>query len=111
LGVVEYNIHYERNVAQLQKSYISMRAGFGFYTDMQNYSGHYLNTSMIYLMGKKNSHLELDLGGKFMISGSNKKLFLPDIFVGYRYEKPKKGGVFRIGIGSPIIVIGGGLKF
>jgi hypothetical protein len=117
LGFLEYDINYERNIMQCPKSYSNIRLGFGYWTDLQS-EGHYVNSSFVYLTGKQNSHLELNLGFKFIVSGARSGLegsqnfLLPDIFVGYRYEKPGKGDVYRIGVGYPgLIMVGGGIKF
>lgn len=66
---MDANLNYERNILQLPKSYTNIRLGIG----RANFSefrtlAFYLNPSLVHLIGKRNSHLELNLGFKYPIS-------------------------------------------
>jgi hypothetical protein len=79
--------------------------------------GFYLNPALVHMIGSRNSHLELDLGFKYIVNYKNPdnhlSLYLiPDVFAGYRYDKPDGDFIFRIGINYPTIInIGVGIKF
>lgn len=111
-GLMDYNINYERNIIQRPKSYSNLRIGIGgLYS---NFDGeYYFNPSFVHLIGKKNRHLEFDLGLKFIALNDSSNLYiLPDIFAGYRYEKPSGGLIFRVGINLfTLFNIGIGIKF
>jgi len=111
-------LNYERNIIQWSKSYTNMRIGFGLFNDLQGGGKQGLAT-LVHLFGKKKSHLELNLGIKYLVNSKNNlwpssKYFYRDIFVGYRYEKPDGNLIFRIGYIYPhaaAIAIGLGFKF
>lgn len=117
LGVFDANINYERNIIQRSKSYSSLRAGFGYAMLWTAGEGNYINAAFIHLMGERNSHLEIDLGLKYMVTNSIEnpdfsETVIPDIFVGYRYEKPSGGFVLRFGLNYPTVInLGLGFKF
>jgi hypothetical protein len=110
----KYNFNYERNIRQGQISYTNIRIGFGSGAFLNYGDGHYINTSLTHLFGKKSSHLELNMGIKYIVS-PHRKLSLnlvPDFFAGYRYEKPYGLFIFRIGLYYPnFINCGIGFKF
>lgn len=117
VGLIEYNINYERNVVRRSKSHSNVRLGFGhgqFYTAGE---GKYINPAFVHLMGKKNSFFEFNAGLKCMITNSLTdpkfiETFIPDIFFGYRFEKPVRGIIFRIGFSYPTAInIGIGCRF
>jgi hypothetical protein len=117
IGLFELNINYERNIIQCPKSHTNIRMGFGKILNEFGGEGAFLNPSMVELFGKGNSHLELDLGFKYMVTNSMSdpdffETFVPDIFAGYRYEKPSGNFVFRAGNNFPTFInIGVGCKF
>jgi hypothetical protein len=117
LGFVEYNINYERNISKREKSFTNIRMGFGLGAFVTAGEGIYLNPAFVHLVGKKYSFLELGLGFKYMLhyEGLNpeySEFFIPDIFVGYRYERPDGKRIFRVGFNWPTLVnIGTGFKF
>jgi len=117
LGVFDANINYERNIIQSSKSYSNLRAGFGYAMLWTAGEGTYINAAFIHLMGERNSHLEIDLGLKYMVTNSIEdpdfsETVIPDIFVGYRYVKPSGGFVFRFGLNYPTVInLGLGFKF
>ena len=101
-GIFDLNLNYERTLGHLPKSFTNLRLGFGkggFYIAGE---GNYVNASLVHIMGTHNSHLEVDLGFKYMVTNSIEHpgfsdTFLPEIFVGYRYEKPRGRMIYRIG--------------
>lgn len=112
VGVVEYNINYERNIFQRPKSYTNIRIGIG--GDESYMDGYYINPTLVHLIGKKNSHLELDLGLKVEIGPHTEgtSTVLPDIYAGYRYEKTEGRFVFRVGLNAITVYnLGIGVKF
>lgn len=113
---MDANLNYERNILQLPKSYTNIRMGIG----RANFSefrilAFYLNPSLVQLIGKRNSHLELNLGFKYPISQLPEtitRVLVPDLYAGYRYERPDGLFIFRMGINYPSVFdIGMGLKF
>ena len=117
VGLIEYNINYERNIVQRSKSFSNVRLGFGHASLLIGGEGKYINAAFIHLIGKKNSHLETNLGVKYMVSNSISdpqfsETLIPDAFLGYRYEKPLEGLIFRIGLNYPTFInLGTGYKF
>ena len=117
IGLFDFNINYERNIIQKSKSLSNVRLGFGYGQFFVAGEGKYINAALVHLIGKKNSHLEIDLGIKYMVTNSisNPKFsdtFIPDAFLGYRFEKPSGGIIFRAGLSySTLINVGLGYKF
>jgi hypothetical protein len=117
-GYVEGNLYYERNLLSFRRSRLNVRTGLGYFTLPTSggdiYSKNIIfNISFPYITGEKNSHLELDLGLKYLVvPGSIPDTFFPDIFAGYRYEKPSGRFFFRAGVSSlSLINLGCGLNF
>lgn len=115
ISLFEYNINYERNISQRPKSYTNLRMGFGLFY-LGSMKGYHVNPSWVHLIGKKNNHFELNLGFKYVKEeGSADSFFnslLPDVFAGYRYEKPFGRFIFRTGINLYTLYnIGIGVKF
>ena len=117
-GYLEGNIYYERNLLSFRRSKLNVRTGLGFFTLPDSGEDIYdkniiFNISFPYILGKNNSHLEIDAGLKYLEAiGSNPGTFWPDVFAGYRYEKPAGRFFFRAGLSSLSLVnIGCGLKF
>ena len=111
ISIVDYNINYERNIFQRPKSFTNLRIGFGIINSSFD-GGYYYNSSLVHLFGRKKSHLELNLGLKYAIQEGFSNSFLPDIFAGYRYEKPSGLLIFRIGINLYTLYnVGIGIKF
>jgi len=117
IGLFEVNINYERNIIQRPKSHTNIRMGFGKAMFLNAGIGSYVNPSLVHIFGKGNSHLELDLGFKYMIingieNPSFSDTFISDFFAGYRYEKPNGKFIFRAGNNYPTFInIGIGGKF
>lgn len=117
IGIVEYNINYERNLIQKSKSFSNVRLGFGNGKFLTAGEGKYINAALVHLIGKMNSHLEIDLGIKYMVTNSISnpdfsETFIPDLFLGYRFEKPSGGFIFRVGLNyATLINMGIGYRF
>jgi hypothetical protein len=80
-------------------------------------AGSYINAAFVHLMGKKRHFFELNLGMRLVIEGTRQDwdgkwtFVTPDVFAGYRYEKPQSGFIFRAGLSYPTIInVGIGLK-
>jgi hypothetical protein len=111
ISLFEFNINYERNIIQLPKSYTNLRFGFGLINSSFD-GGYYYNPVLVHLIGKRNKHLELNLGFKYTIQKGTSNSFFPDVYAGYRYEKPTGGLIFRVGINLfTLYNLGIGFKF
>jgi hypothetical protein len=117
IGLFEYNFNYERNIVQKPKSSDKVRLGLGQGMFLTAGEGTYLNAAFIHLFGGRNSHVEIDLGTKIMLTNSISdpkfsEICIPDIFLGYRYEKASGGFIFRAGFNYPTLInIGVGYRF
>jgi hypothetical protein len=113
VGLISYNFNYERNIFQFPKSYTNIRIGYGKWNDWQNRGTGYIAT-LVHLIGQQNSHLELNLGLRHRI-GEREDVdipyFLPDLFAGYRYEKPYGAFTFRVGLTNYVDLFGLGIGF
>ena len=76
-GYLEGNIYYERNLFSFRRSKLNVRTGLGFFTLPDSGGDIYdkniiFNISFPYILGKNNSHLEIDAGLKYLeVIGSN----------------------------------------
>ncbi len=117
VGIFDVNLNYERNISQRLKSLSKLRFGFGYGMFLVAGEGYYINGAFVHLFGARNSHLEVNAGVKYMLTNSisNPTLsdqLLPDIFAGYRFEKPTGGFIFRAGLNYPTAInLGVGYKF
>ena len=115
--MVEYNINYERNLLYSAITSTNIRVGGGIAAFLTAGTGTYLNLAAVQLLGKSSSHLELDLGLKYLITNSivNPGLsesLVPDLFAGYRFEKPTGRLILRLGMNYPTLFNAGfGYKF
>lgn len=116
-GIFEVNVNYEGAVRYGYNSYDKVRVGVGYGEFLTAGEGWYLNAAFVHLLGRNESHLEFNVGGKIMLTNSIEdpsfsEALVPDIYIGYRYEKPTSGIVFRIGVNYPTLVnIGVGYNF
>jgi hypothetical protein len=117
LGLIEFNINYERNVIRHPQSLSNIRMGSGYAVFATATEGFYLNPAFVQLLGKNDSYLELDLGFKYIIGSNgrdsaNAKPLASDLFIGYRHEKSDGKRIFRIGFNWPAIFnVGLGFRF
>lgn len=111
LGLIEYNVNYERNVLQRPKSHSNIRAGFGYWTNLQA-EGNYVNAAWVQMFGKNSSHIEFNLGVKYVFDRTDdKNIVLPDLYAGYRYDNPGGRIMFRSGLSlTSLINVGFGVK-
>jgi hypothetical protein len=103
-------VNYERSIYQGERVSWFGRAGFGLAGMIWNYAGFGGLGAVTMLTGKKNSHFELNAGifsGKD-IDNSNSFTY-PLLDVGYRYQKPDGGFVFKAKLG--ILGVGFGLGY
>lgn len=112
VGLIELNLNYERNIIQRPKSYTNLRAGYGYWTNLQ-LEGNCLEAAFVHVLGRKNSHPEFNLGIKYIIDKAGKEnAVLPVIYAGYRFENPEGRFIFRFGLTHPSIFnLGIGYKF
>ena len=117
VGIFEANINYERNLFQRKRSLGKLRVGLGYGMFWIAGEGNYINGAFVHLFGARNSHLEVNAGAKYMLSNSISdpqlsEQLLPDFFLGYRFEKPTGGVVFRAGFNYlTLLNLGIGYKF
>jgi hypothetical protein len=105
-------VNYERSLYQGKKVSWYGRMGFGFGGILLAYSGFGGLGGVTMLTGKKNSHFELNTGifsGKD-IDYSNSFAY-PLLDVGYRYQKPDGGFIFKAKLGILGVGIGLGYAF
>jgi hypothetical protein len=103
-------VNYERSLYQGKKVSWYGRAGFGYGGLLLSDGGLGVLGAITMLTGKKNSHFELNTG---LFSGNNiegsNSVTLPLFDVGYRYQKPEGGFIFKAKIG--VLGIGFGLGY
>ena len=129
-GIIAYSwsINYEYFFEPKKTNY-SLRVGLGIGTGTSEYGiyeengdgpSNFINPRVVLLTGKRNSHFELSGGAyiKFLhyqisntesVSETSTK---PSLTIGYRYQKPKGGFMFRTGFSIPeTIYVGLGYSF
>jgi hypothetical protein len=105
----QVGLSYERYVFSTKSKNLSFfaRANAGAWGSFGG-EGSYITASLQGLLGKNKSHLEFGGGlvavtdGQLFFSSENYNVttqILPAASVGYRYQKPEGGFVFRTGIG------------
>lgn len=111
-------ITYERQLGQFKKSYLYAQFGWAYWL-MWGVSANAFKLDLAYIIGKKSSHLELDLGTYYLnecdeygdICFDNGELRLLANIV-YRYQKPAKPLILRVGLGTQgLIFISIGASF
>lgn len=112
VGLIELNFNYERNILQRTHSYINVRAGYGYWTNLQ-LEGKCIEAAFVHVLGRKSSHPEFDLGIKYIIDKAGKEnAVVPLLYAGYRFDDPEGRFIFRFGLTFPSIFnIGIGFKF
>jgi hypothetical protein len=118
-GFIEIiNAGYERNIFWKRGAQTNIRISYGFLNDLQGGAHEYAGT-LVQLLGKRNSHLELNLGLAITQNVKNNMnptsiSHWPITYVGYRFEKPDGNFIFRTGFIYPTIYaieVGVGIKF
>lgn len=112
IGLIELNFNYERNLLQHTHYYTNMRAGFGYWTNLQ-LEGTCIEAVAVHVLGRKDSHPEFNLGVKYIIDKAGEdNAAVPLVYAGYRFEQPEGRIVFRFGLTFPSIFnLGLGWKF
>lgn len=102
------SINYERLLATTNKIFHEshyLRFSLGYSGAWGGYEGKAAEISLQEVFGAKKSHLEVGLGLWGIYDNFDEKVFLrPLASVGYRYQKPSGGFVFRSGIRFPELV-------
>lgn len=101
----QVSINYERQIHSGEKVTWYGRFGVGEAAQLSGESGAGGLGAITMLTGKKNGHLELNIGA-FVGKNLNNTFMHPLINIGYRYQKPKGGFIFRANVG----IIGVGLS-
>ena len=102
-----FGLTYERQLVKFSNSYLFAQGGWSYWY-LWGVSANSYQIDVAYLLGSKSSHLELDLGidyscvaddykGVFDFSDGEVKLLAN---VAYRYQKPSKPILFRVGVGT-----------
>ena len=131
--IAAYSVNYERLIVQFEdNSLIGLwgKAGVGGWAEYGNNGGDYQQLTVGLLTGKSSGHLELNFGGARMYNQqgfenywmindpqakpvkSNYVRWNPVGSLGYRFQKPDGGILFRTGLGYPEgVFIGLGASF
>jgi len=109
VGFLSIDLNYERKIMTYEKGYLFGRVGAGYWAGWAILGANF-KFHLSYIYGKKNSHLEFNLGarykGEFVHTSYNEPGgfsdgdMLPIVNIGYRYQKPGRPFVFRAGIGT-----------
>ena len=112
LGFLSLDLNYEHKLFTYEKGYLFGRVGAGYWADWAILGANF-KFHLSYISGKKNSHLEFDVGarykGEFVYSsfikpgGFSNGDILPIVNIGYRFQKPGRPFVFRVGVGTESI--------
>ena len=106
----EASLNYERSIYSGEKISLYGRLGGGYggiLVWMGDFGWGGLG-AITMLTGKKNNHFELNAGGFLGFEDTDNEAFIFPIFnVGYRYQKPEGGFIFRANAG----IISLGLSF
>lgn len=117
------SINYERLIYNRNNSITHLRTGVGYYVlgwQDGGYGGIQIPLTVNIISNKfSNNHFEIDLGGRAVfdikndgIDYSDEKVRLfPIVNIGYRYQNPKGGFIFKSLIGIDGITLGIGYAF
>jgi len=88
---------------------------FNFFNSNNGFS---FISKLVYILGAKNNHFELDLGASVQYdikqNESNYSYLstAPNVFIGYRFQKPDNKFMFKAGLGMiDILQVGVGYSF
>lgn len=111
MGVgMQASFNYERNIHSGEKVHWYGRLGAGFAGVVFGEGGPGGLGAITMLTGKKNGHFELNAGA-FIGKNSGDSFIYPLLDVGYRYQKPEGGFIFRAKVGILGLGIGLGYAF
>jgi len=91
-------MNYERKVHESNTVSLYGRIGFGYAGMILGDGGGGVLGAATLLTGKGNSHMEFNLG-IFSGKDNNDPFILPLLDVGYRYQKPEGGLIFKVKAG------------
>ena len=91
-------MNYERKVHESDNISLYGRVGFGYAGIIMGDGGGGVLGAATLLTGKGNSHMEFNLG-IFSGKDNNDPFILPLLDVGYRYQKPEGGLIFKVKAG------------
>lgn len=101
-------VNYERQLIQRKKVKWIGRFGLGVAANPDGGFGGLLGGTM--LTGQKNSHFEANLG-LFVGSETGETFTTPLVEIGYRYQKPQGGFLFKAKVGNLGLGFGFGYAF
>lgn len=114
------NVGYERIIHSSGKNTFTLSGDYGRWAMLFD-KGDLVSLSGNYFRGKGAHHFEMDLGAVLLVHYDlyygNRKQFdhftvLPDLFLGYRYQKPSGRLMFKAGTGFPgLLTAGLGVAF
>lgn len=101
---------YERQLVRFKQSYLYAQFGWGYWLRW-GVSANAFKLDLAYIIGKKSSHIEFDLGAYYLnecdnyddICFDNGKIKLL-ANIAYRYQNPAKSMILRIGVGTQALV-------
>jgi len=109
--IIEASINYERQMFSGSKVNWYGRLGFG-YSEMFWSAGGYGGSAAITMFtGKRNGHFECNAGVFAGVDKFNDFLILPIANIGFRYQKPTGGFIFRTYAGYLILGVSIGYAF
>ena len=121
-GSINSSVNYERHIFSLKSTSYYLRMGVGYYligASDTGYAGVQVPLSLNLITGKGNNHFELNLGGRAIFDIKNDEIdysdekvrLFPIVNIGYRYQNPKGGFIFKSLIGIDGITLGIGYAF
>ncbi len=103
-----------RNQTGTKTFYARMGVGYYMIGDVGGglTEGIQIPISLVYLSGKKNHHFEADLGIRTIFPKENYHLLgYPILNIGYRYQRPGHGVLFKTLVGTDGLTLGVGYAF
>ena len=103
-----------RNQTETKSFYVRFGIGYYMIGDVGGglTEGIQIPISLVYLSGKKNHHFETDLGIRTIFPKDDYNVLgYPILNIGYRYQRPGNGVLFKTLIGTDGITLGVGYGF
>lgn len=111
VGIVSYGtLNYERKIYSGAKVNWYGRLGAGAAINPNSQTGFGGLAAITLITGKKNNHFETSLG-VFRSVGATSSFVYPVLDIGYRYQKPEGGLLFRTHVGLLSVGVGLGFAF
>jgi hypothetical protein len=111
-SLVIQSINYETKLYRSNLFQLNARLGFGYFNLFDEYESLGGLAGLTFLLGRNNNHFETSLGvfvGSYF--DANGLEGYPIITIGYKYQKPEGGFIFRSNIGTLGIGVGLGYAF